>query len=98
MLRLYRTLVRPLLEYCVQFRLPSYKKGIIKLERVQKRFIRTLLGMEALSYKERLVRLGLLSLECRKLRGNLIEVYKIMRDVDRVNDSCLFPRMDFKTQ
>eukprot|EP00061_Rhincodon_typus_P004396 g22466.t1 len=63
MLRSYRTLVRPLLEYCVQFWSPYYLKDIIKLERVQKRFIRMLLGMEGLSYKERLDRLELFSLE-----------------------------------
>eukprot|EP00061_Rhincodon_typus_P014230 g41133.t1 len=50
-------------------------------------------GMEDLSYKERLDRLRLFSLEHRRLRGNLIEVYKIMRGIDRVNGSCLYPRM-----
>eukprot|EP00061_Rhincodon_typus_P005922 g26028.t1 len=39
-----RTLVRPLLEPCAQFWLPSYRKDMIKLERVQKRFIRMLPG------------------------------------------------------
>eukprot|EP00061_Rhincodon_typus_P009547 g33134.t1 len=67
MLRLYRTLVRPLLEYCVQFWLPSYRKNIIKLERVQ-RFTRRLPGMEDFSYKGRLDRLRLFSLERRRLR------------------------------
>eukprot|EP00061_Rhincodon_typus_P018853 g48208.t1 len=72
------------------------KKDIIKLERVQKRFTRMLLGMEGLSYKERL---GLFPLERGRLRGDLIEVYKIMRGVDRVDGSCLFPKMgDFKTK
>eukprot|EP00061_Rhincodon_typus_P010526 g34883.t1 len=33
------------------------------------------------------------------LRGDLIEVYEIMRGIDRVNSSCLFPRMgDFKSR
>eukprot|EP00061_Rhincodon_typus_P005174 g24384.t1 len=45
---------RPLLEYCVLFWMPSYKKDIIKLERIQKRFTRMLLGMEYFSYNERL--------------------------------------------
>eukprot|EP00061_Rhincodon_typus_P014564 g41652.t1 len=38
-------------------------KNIIKLERVQKRFTKMLLGLEGLSYKERLDRMGLFSLE-----------------------------------
>eukprot|EP00061_Rhincodon_typus_P001569 g15161.t1 len=62
MLKLDRTLVRSLLEYCVQFWLPSYRKDIIKLKRVQKRFTRMLPEMEVLSYKERLDTLGLFSL------------------------------------
>eukprot|EP00061_Rhincodon_typus_P010461 g34775.t1 len=41
--------------------------------------------MEGLSYKARLDRLGLFSLERRRLRGDLIEVYKIMRGIPRDN-------------
>ena len=48
----------------------SYKKDIMKLERVQKRFTRMLLGLDGLSYKERLDRLGLFSLECGRLMGD----------------------------
>eukprot|EP00061_Rhincodon_typus_P018375 g47527.t1 len=51
----------------------------------QKRFTRMLPGMECLSYKERLDRLRLYSLERCRLRGDLIEAYKIMRGIDRVN-------------
>ena len=79
MLKLYKTLVRPHLEYCVQFWSPYYRKDIIKLERVQKRFTRMLPGLDGLSYKERLDRLGLFSLRRRRLRGELMEAYKIMR-------------------
>ena len=51
---------------------------------MQKRFTRMLPGFDGLSYKERLDRLGLFSLECRRLRGDLIEVYKIMRGIDQL--------------
>ncbi|XP_055495534.1 uncharacterized protein LOC129699607 [Leucoraja erinacea] len=82
MLQLYKTSVRLHLEYCVQFWAPCYRKDIVKLERVQKRFMRMLPGLEGVIYRERLSRLRLYSLERRRLRGDLIEVYKIMRAID----------------
>ena len=94
MLELYRTLVRPQLEYCVQFWSPHYRKDVIALEGVQRRFTRMLPGMKHLSYEERLDRLGLFSLEQRRLRGDLIEVYKIMRGKDRVDREQLFPLVE----
>jgi len=69
MLGLYRALVRPQLEHCVQFGSPHYRKDVIALEGVQRRFTRMLPGTERLSYKERLDRLGFFSLEQRTLRG-----------------------------
>ena len=54
------------------------------LERVQKRFTRMLSGLEDMDYEERLNRLRLFSLECRRMRGDLTEVYKIMTGLDRV--------------
>eukprot|EP00061_Rhincodon_typus_P005969 g26117.t1 len=39
--------------------------------------------VEDFSYRERLNRLALFSLECQRLRGDLIKVYKIMRGMDR---------------
>ena len=53
MLTLSKTLVRLHLEYCVQFWSPYYRKDIIKLERVEKRFTRMLPGLD--DYKERLI-------------------------------------------
>ena len=91
--KLDKTLVRPHLEYCVQFWSPYHKKDIIKLERVQERFTRILLGFDGLSYRERLDRLGLFSLERRRLRGDLIEVYKIMRGTDQLDSQYRFPKV-----
>ena len=64
------------------------------LKEVQKRFTRMLPGMESISYEERLNKLGLFSLERRRLRGDLIEVYEIMRGMDRLNSWKLFPRAE----
>ena len=95
-LQLYRTLVRPHSEYCVQFWSPHDQKDVDALERVQKKFTRMLPGccLEGMSYEERLDKLGLFSLERRRLRGDLIEVYKVMSGMDRVDSQMLFPRVE----
>lgn len=50
-------------------------------ERVQVRFSRILPGLEGLSYKEWLNRLGLFSTEHRRLKGDLIHIFKITRGI-----------------
>ncbi|XP_059805558.1 uncharacterized protein LOC132380631 [Hypanus sabinus] len=89
MMQLYKTWVRPHLEYCIQFWSPHYRKDVEALERVQRRFTRMLPGLESMNYDQRL---RLYCLERRRMTGNMIEVYKMLRGIDRVDSQRLFPR------
>ena len=85
MLRIYKALVRPHLEYCVQLWNPAPEHGnwstILKIEGVQRRFTRMIDEVGLLPYFERLGVLKLTTLIERRTRGDLIEVFKSKKDL-----------------
>jgi len=76
--KLYKSLVRPHLEYCTVAWSPYYSKDKDLLERIQHRFTGMVPGLKNLPYEERLMELRLRSLEERRVRADLIEVYKMV--------------------
>ena len=87
---LYKTLVRPLLEYAVQFWSPTYRCDVERLERVQARATKLIPEIRNKGYERRLVELDLLTLEQRRLRGQLIETFKIVRGFCAVDPRTMF--------
>lgn len=83
--KLYKTLVRPKLEYCVQAWRPYFKKDIDKIEKVQRRATKLITECRNLSYKDRLSYTGLTTLEDRRTRGDMIEVFKLSKGFTKVD-------------
>ena len=96
MYNLYTSLVRPLLEYCVQVWSPYKKKYITLLERVQRRATRMVKKLKKLPYDERVKKMNLPKLYERRIRGDMIETFKIISGVEKLNSRRLFQMSAFR--
>ena len=85
MLNVYKTIIRPHLEYCTQLWSPVAGYGnwsmILELEGVQRRFTRLIDDIGTLPYSQRLDILKLTTLAERRIRGDLIEAFKIINNI-----------------
>ena len=79
MVKLFTSLVRPVLDYCAPFWSPLLIKDIDVIEQVQRRFTRLINGCQDLTYQQRLEKLSLFSLEYRRKRGEMIETFKFVK-------------------
>lgn len=93
MLNIYKTYVRPILEFAAVIHSPAYLKDILLLESVQRRFTKRLPGLFNLTYDARLKTLNLMSLEQRRLRGDLIDCYKWVHNKYRSNVPLFTPTL-----
>ena len=89
---LYKSLVRSHLEYANSVWYPKRKTDVDKLERVQKRATKLIPELSKRSYSDRLKALHLPTLKYRRFRGDMIEVFKIIKGM---YDPACVPQFEF---
>jgi len=72
------SLFRPHLDYANLVWHPYKVRNIEGMEKVQKRATNLVITLNKLPYKKRLEHLDLVTLKYRRLRGDMIKVYKIV--------------------
>ena len=89
-LNLYKSIIRPHLEYATPVWSPLYEKDKIIIENVQRRATKLVTICKKLPYQERLRKLGLPTLEYRRERADMIQTYKILHGIDKIDKDKLF--------
>lgn len=72
------------------------KKDKIIIENVQRRATKLVPSCKNLSYTQRLRKLGLPTLEYRRERADMIQVYKILHDIDTIDKDKLFTLASYR--
>ena len=91
---LFKTFVRPQLEYSAAAWSPWLQKDCDAIEKVQRRLIRSLSDKRGNDYEERLKNAGLTTLQSRRQRGDMIQVFKAVKGISRVNVDVWFDLKD----
>ena len=87
---LYKTFVRPTMEYCMPIWNPYLAKDIGALESIQRCATKLLPSITSLPYESRLQDFNIYSLYCRQQRGDLIETYKLLHNYYNIIPNTLF--------
>ena len=90
MMSIYKTYIRPLLEFSVSVWATGYVGDMNLLESIQRRWTRNVEGLENLDYYQRLIRLDLYSVKGRLLRADLIKCYKIFHGKCAISPDEIF--------
>ena len=90
MISIYKALIRPHLEYCVQLWNPVAAHGswgiILELESIQRRITRLIYEVGTLPYSRRLDLLNLTTLAEQRIRGDLIKAFKVISGFEIISE------------
>lgn len=89
---LYKSIVRPILEYSTCVWSPYLKKDIRRVEAIQRRATKLVQNIRHFDYEDRMKSLGLPTLEYRRKRNDLIQVYKAFHGLDDIKWQDMFIR------
>ena len=95
---LYKTFVRPRLEFAAAAWNPWNEGDIKILEKVQERFVRQISDVRGRTYEERLQSAGLTTLRERRKRGEAIETFKTLNGFNNVDKHAWFQIADETTR
>ena len=87
--KIIATMIRPKLEYAAVVWSPNKKKDIVKLERIQRIATKMVPELKDLEYEERLKEIELPTLQDRRKRGDLITMYKIVNNMEKIDKQDL---------
>ena len=82
--------VRPHLEYAAAAWSPWLEADKAVLEKIRRRAISMVSGLKGKEYEERLQELGITTLEERRHQADMLQTFKIVRGIDKVNSESWF--------
>ena len=88
--QLYKTYVRPHLEFTAPVWSPWLQKDILALEKVQQKFVRNITCLKGKTYHEKLAEIGMMTLETRRTFLELVETFKIINGHTKTNRPEIF--------
>ena len=92
------TYIRPTMEYAVQAWSPWLEKDIALLQRIYHRATKSVIGLWNKPYEERIASLQLFDFRYRRIRGDLILTYNILKTPNHPLKALLEPRTDRGTR
>ena len=96
--KLYITYVRPHVENVSPAWNPWLRKDVDLIEKVQKRTVNMISGLIANTYEEKLIELNLESLEYRRTKLDMVQTFKILKNIDKVDERIWFTRANDYTE